>query len=287
MDTEHGSEVLTAESTSRYVDAGDVRIHYHEAGEGPVLLCIHGGAPGAFGWGNFGHNMAGLSRHFRTIIVDLPGYGLSDKPDLGGHGRFRYYADTFRAMLDALGIDRAHVLGMASGGGAGIMLAVHHAEVLDRLVLVSSVGGLPVVSPTPTEGLKAIQSYYGGDGPSPERMRSYLGLVMYDQTLVTDALVDERYQASVQPEFMVSPPEGMGPSHRPADEALWRELDRIEAPTLVVWGRDNRMQGYDNALFMLSRIPDVEVHLFGKTGLWVPFERQDRFESLVTGFLTP
>ena len=75
---------LTRENTSRFVQAGEVRVHYHEAGDGPVLLCIHGGAPGAFGWGNFGRNLPALARHFRTLVVDLPGYGLSDKPDIEG-----------------------------------------------------------------------------------------------------------------------------------------------------------------------------------------------------------
>ena len=66
---------------------------------------------------------------------------------------------------------------------------------------------------------------------------------------------------------------------------MWRDVDRISARTLVVWGRDNRVQGYDNALFLLNRIPDVQVHLYGRTGLWVPFERTDEFNALVVGFL--
>jgi 2-hydroxy-6-oxonona-2,4-dienedioate hydrolase/4,5:9,10-diseco-3-hydroxy-5,9,17-trioxoandrosta-1(10),2-diene-4-oate hydrolase len=63
------------------------------------------------------------------------------------------------------------------------------------------------------------------------------------------------------------------------------EADRIRAKTLIVWGRDNVVQGYDNALLLLNRIPDSQVHLFGKTGLWVPFERRVEFEILLTGFL--
>ncbi|MDP3174944.1 MAG: alpha/beta fold hydrolase, partial [Phenylobacterium sp.] len=113
---------LTAEGTSRFVQAGDVRIHYHEAGEGPLLIAIHGGAPGAFGWGNFGRNMEALSKHFRTLIVDLPGYGQSDKPPIQG-GQYGFYAKIFMAMFDALGIDKAHVVGLATGGGVGIKIA--------------------------------------------------------------------------------------------------------------------------------------------------------------------
>ena len=173
---------------------------------------------------------------------------------------------------------------MATGGGAAIALAADHCDVIDRLVLVSSAGGLPLFTPTPSEGQKLIRGYYGGEGPSREKMRTYLEMMMADPSMVTDELVEERYLASVAPEFMESAPEGHGTP--PANEPMWQRLHEIAAPTLVVWGRDNRVQGYDNALFMLNRIPDVEVHLFGRAGLWVPYEKARRFEELVTGFLT-
>ncbi|MFI9628795.1 alpha/beta fold hydrolase [Streptomyces sp. NPDC052042] len=273
----------TEQSTSRLVEAAGVRLHLHEAGRGPLLLCVHGGAPGAYGWGNFGQNMAAFSKRFRTVIVDLPGYGKSDKPAIEG-GRHAFYAKVFAALVRELGEERAHVVGMATGGAAAIAMSVDHPDVVERLVLVSSAGGLPLFTPTPSEGQKVIRDYYGGDGPSRAKMRAYLEMMMYNRSAVTDELVDERYLASVAPDFMAQAPEGHG---TPAvNEPVWNRLHEIAARTLVVWGRDNRVQGYDNALFMLNRIPDVEIHVYGRTGLWVPFERARRFESLVTGFLT-
>jgi 2-hydroxy-6-oxonona-2,4-dienedioate hydrolase/4,5:9,10-diseco-3-hydroxy-5,9,17-trioxoandrosta-1(10),2-diene-4-oate hydrolase len=272
----------TAETTSRYVQAGDVRIHYHEAGSGPVLLCIHGGAPGAFGWGNFGQNLPAFSRNFRTLIVDLPGYGKSDKPQVAG-GRSTFYAETFRAMLSALGIERAHVLGMATGAAAAMKLAIDHPNVVDRLILVSAAGGLPLFTPSPSPGAKVISQYYQGGGPSREKMRAYLEMIMFDSGLVTEELVDERYRSSIDPDFMENSPEGRG--RPPKSEPIWRDLDKIRAKTLVVWGRDNVVQGYDNSLFLLNQIPDAEVHLYSHTGLWVPYERRAEFERLVAMFL--
>jgi 2-hydroxy-6-oxonona-2,4-dienedioate hydrolase/4,5:9,10-diseco-3-hydroxy-5,9,17-trioxoandrosta-1(10),2-diene-4-oate hydrolase len=118
-------------------------------------------------------------------------------------------------------------------------------------------------------------------------MRSYLEMMMYDTSSITEDLVEERYLASVEPEFMTGAPEGRGAQNRPVTEQVWRDVDRIRARTLVVWGRDNRVQGYDNALFLLNRIPDVQVHVYGRTGLWVPFERTGEFNALVVGFLAP
>jgi len=274
--------VATFESTSRYVSTPLARIHYHEAGEGPVLLCIHGGAPGAFGWGNFGYNLQDWSKDFRVLIVDLPGYGLSDKPDITG-GRYAFYAQAFLQMLDALEIDQAHVMGMATGGAAAIKLALEAPTRLKSLILVSAAGGLPLFTPSPSEGQKVIASYYGGAGPTRERMRAYLDSMAYDPTCITDEIVDERYEASIQPEFMAKAPEGHGV--KTVTEPVWKDLDRISARTLVVWGRDNRVQGYDNALFMLNRIPDVQIHIFGKTGLWVPYERMVEFSALLRAFV--
>lgn len=278
---------LTSESTSRFVDADGVRIHLHEAGSGPLLLLVHGGAPGAYGWGNFGQNLEAFARDFRTVIVDLPGYGRSERPEPDemsrAGGRYAFYARTFAALIRALGEDRAHVVGLATGGAAAIAMALDRADVVDRLVLVSSAGALPLFTPMPSEGQKLIRGYYGGEGPSRDKMRAYLEMMLADRSLITDELVEERYRASIEPAFMEKAPEGRG---TPATtEQLWHRLGEIAAPTLVVWGRDNRVQGYDNALFMLQRIPDVEVHLYGKTGLWVPYERARRFERLVTDFL--
>ena len=273
--------MLTYESTSRFVQAGELRVHYHEAGQGPVLLCIHGGAPGAFGWGNFGRNMEELAQHFRVIVVDLPGYGKSDKPDVTT-GRNVMYAEAMVALLDSLGIERANVLGMATGGAVAIRLAVEHPRLVERLVLVSSAGGQTMFGGR--RQVTASQVYYGGEGPSLEKMRDYLSQLLYDPSLITDEVLRERYEASVDPEFMERAPEGRT-STRHTPEDLWKRLDEIQAQTLIVWGRENRAQTFENGVFMLSRIPHAQLHVFGECGLWVPFEKAAAFNSLVADFI--
>ena len=69
---------LTQESTSRFIQAGDVRVHYNEAGTGQPVLCLHGSGPGASGWSNFFRNVGPLAEHFRVLLVDMPGWGGSD-----------------------------------------------------------------------------------------------------------------------------------------------------------------------------------------------------------------
>ena len=273
---------VTKESTSRFVTVGDTRLHFHEAGTGPnVVLCIHGGAPGASGWSNFGSTLPGMAEGARVIVVDLPGYGQSDVIELSG-GKYRPMAALFAAMLDELGIEKAAVVGLATGGAVAIAMALHHAEKVDRLALVSSAGGVPLFSTMPSEGQKAIRSYYAGDGPSRAKMRAYLELMMFDTSLVTDELVEERYLESVAGgEERRAGAESAGVPAEP----LWKDLGSITVPTLIVWGTENRVQGFDNALFLLKQIPNAQLHLYKKTGLWVPFERAAEFSRLLLNFL--
>lgn len=272
---------ITYDSTSRYVQAGDTRIHYHEAGSGPVLLCLHGGAPGAYGWGNFGRNIAALSRHFRVLVADLPGYGKSDKPVVEG-SRNAFYARVFADMLAALDIEKAHVLGMATGGAVAITMALEHSACLDRLILVSAAGGLAMFHQKPKRS--ASQVYYGDEGPSRAKMRTYLEQLIYDPSLITDEIVEERYAASVAPEFMSQAPEGRSEKrHTPPD--LWKKLDQIQCKTLIVWGRENRAQNLEAGVFMHTRIANSQLHVFGQCGLWVPYEKHDAFNQLVVSFL--
>lgn len=271
-------------STSRFVQAGTLKLHYHEAGQGPVLLCIHGGAPGAFGWGNFGRNLPTLSRYYRTLIVDLPGYGKSAKPVIAGD-RTAAYARMFIEMLDALSIERAHVMGMATGGAVAMQMAIQWPGRIDKLVVINSPGGLSLFSgnkPRPVS-----HDYYGGDGPSREKMRAILSRLVYDPAVLTEDIVNERYEASIEPSFMEQAPEGKGGEPGRNIARLWDKLDSILAPTLIVWGRENPSLGTDQALFFLSRIRNAQLIVYGQCGLWAPYEKQDTFNRNVIDFLSP
>src|SRR5262249_27698075 len=93
-------------TTSRFADAGGVRLHYHEAGpsEGasraPVMM-LHGGGPGASAWSNFGRNLPVFAGHFRTLLVDQPGFGRSAKPPVAGN-YFTFAADALAGLLGEL-----------------------------------------------------------------------------------------------------------------------------------------------------------------------------------------
>ena len=107
-------------ATSRFSDAARMRLHYHEAGPdgepgGAPLVMLHGGGPGASAWSNFGRNLLVFAARFRTLLVDQPGFGRSDKPPVTGH-YFTFAAEALAGLLDELGIDRVHLVGNSLGG---------------------------------------------------------------------------------------------------------------------------------------------------------------------------
>src|SRR5271156_6335905 len=106
---------FTDESTLREIttDAGVLR--YHEAGltdSGPPLLLLHGSGPGVTGWRNFRGNLAVFAEHFRCLILEFPGFGVSD--DFGGHPMLTAQK-TLVTFVDALGLDAVDVIGNSMG----------------------------------------------------------------------------------------------------------------------------------------------------------------------------
>jgi pimeloyl-ACP methyl ester carboxylesterase len=260
-----------------------------EAGEGPVLVMLHGGGPGASGVANYHQNLPVLSRHFRVVLPDQPGFGGSYRPteaDLGARSITEITVDALSQALDALGIERFHLLGNSLGGAAAIAMAQRRPDRVAGLVLMAPGGGWLPSGPTPTEGQKAMFRYYNGGGPSEKKMADFIKTMVFDHRQVGVDVVRARYEASLDESHVefyhrynaaFSARHGMDP--------LWRDLHKIKSPTLLLWGRDDRTITLDGAQLMLKQIGDVQLHVFGNCGHWVQLERQLEFDRLVAGFL--
>ena len=280
------------EETSRTAKAGDLTLHFHEAGAptdlgaGLPLVMLHGGGPGASAWSNFGGCLERFAQDFRVLLVDQPGFGGSDKPAIQGHF-FTFAAHKLAALLDELGIERVHLLGNSLGGGTATRFALEYPERVGRLVLMGP-GGLQqnLFSPDPTEGIKRLYEF-GGD-PTPERMRAFIETMVHDQSLVTDELVDERLRSALEPgrrEAMAS----MGASFFDPDTfeegMLWREAYKIRHHTLLTWGREDRVNPVDGAFLALKLIKRASLHVFPNCGHWAQIEAADAFHGVTRGFL--
>ncbi|MGH3713160.1 MAG: 4,5:9,10-diseco-3-hydroxy-5,9,17-trioxoandrosta-1(10),2-diene-4-oate hydrolase [Micromonosporaceae bacterium] len=283
-------EQLSFESTAKRVSVGDFALNYHEAGpaDAPVVVMLHGGGPGASAWSNFGANLPVFAGTFRTILVDQPGFGHSDKPEITDQ-YFTFSADAVLRLLDAIGVRQAHFVGNSLGGGTAVRFALRHGKRAGRLVLMAPGGlNLSVFSPDPTEGIKQLYAFAAPPGPSRDKLAAFLKTLVYDESLVTDELVEERFRVAADPAALTAMA-SMGRSFtRPEtfeDGMLWREAYRLRQRVLLVWGREDRANPLDGALVPLKLIPRAELHVFSRCGHWAQLERFDDFNRLVTGFL--
>lgn len=273
-----------------------MHLHYDEAGPkkgagevgGTPVVMLHGGGPGASGMSNFKQNLPAFAEHFRTVVVDQPGYGKSDKPDVQGN-YFTFAATALKDLLDELGIDHVHLVGNSLGGGTAVRFALENPERAGRLVLMGPGGlSLNVFTPDPTEGVKRLAEFGAPPGPSREKMAAFLRTLVFDQRLVTDELIDERYAKASDPGSLKAMA-SMGASFfDPASYEqglLWREAHRLRHRVLLIWGREDRVNPVDGALVAMKMIRRAQLHVFGGCGHWVQLEKAAEFNRLAIDFL--
>lgn len=273
--------VLDAEKLfGHFVQAGGVRVHYGEAGIGHPVICLHGTGPGANAWANFRPNAAALAGRYRTLLVDLPRFGRSEKVVVKAP-RLDYLSGVIRAFMDALDLERAHFVGNSMGAQVAIKLAIDTPDRVGRMVLVAPAPiAHSVFGPMPTETVRMIAEYYGGAGPSLEKMRLLMRSLVYDPASLSEALIRERYEASIDPEVLAV---NTGPHW--AHQSLEHELDKARCPTLLVWGQDDRASPLDHALVMLRKMPQAHLHVFARCGHSVQLEHPEAFNRLALDFL--
>jgi 4,5:9,10-diseco-3-hydroxy-5,9,17-trioxoandrosta-1(10),2-diene-4-oate hydrolase len=278
--------------TSRFADAAGMRLHYHEAGpadpDGLPVVLLHGGGPGASGWSNFGRNLPVFAGRFRTLLVDQPGFGRSDRPPVTGN-YFTFAADALAGLLKTLGIERVHLIGNSLGGGTAVRFALNYPDRAGRLVLMAPGGlGLNVFAPDPTEGVRRLMEFSAPPGPSREKMAAFLRTLVHDQRLITDELVDERFAAASDPAALAAMASLGASFFDPAtaeDGLLWRDAHRLRQHVLLIWGREDRVNPLDGALVALKVIRRAQLHVFGGCGHWAMLEKFGEFNRLAISFL--
>jgi len=276
---------ITRESSSRSVKTRDWNIHYQEAGSGHPLILLHGSGPGATGWSNFSGNMAGLAAHFRVLAVDMPGWGASDPCPIERLN----HVDAAVQFMDALGIEKAAVIGNSMGGVNAIRLAVTHPARVSHLI---TMGAVATRSPKlfsagdgPSEGLKVLVEAYRT--PTAETMRRLVEIMCFDKRFANEELCRARSEAaSAQPEHLENFLAGL-PKGSPVPQlATLEQMMGITAPALLIHGRDDRVVHYENSLMLVAHIPNSRLVLINRCGHWAMIEHAEEFNRLVIDFVT-
>jgi len=261
------------------IQTGNFKTNYHDLGKGAPLVMLHGSGPGVTSWGNWNKVFGSLSEEFRVIAPDMQGFGFTERKEDDVYNMNNWVQQTID-LFDALGIEKAHLVGNSFGGALALSMAIKYPERIDKLVLMGSMG----VSFPLTYGLDRVWGYT----PSPANMEELLEIFTYDHSHSTPELIKSRYESSIQPGFqesfssMFPAPRQKGVEAMAGNQHYIRD---IQNETLIIHGREDRVIPIETSLKLLDLIKNSQLHVFGKSGHWTMIEHPEEFADLVTRFL--
>jgi pimeloyl-ACP methyl ester carboxylesterase len=252
------------------------RLHYLEAGRGDPVILLHGtGGEGA----RWLPTIKGLAPYFRVISLDQIGFGQSDKPLTNYHSGV--FAGFLAGFMQAIGVPRATIIGQSMGAGVALYLAVHHPEMVERLVLVDG-GGYRSASDAPAAPPNWHDRQIANAG-TLEESREYLEKLYYDHSFVTDKMVEHNLILRLRSAYTI---ESMQTANaRGLGGVTEKEVRGIKAPTLLVWGMNDPLSPIANADKLNAAIKSSRKVLIDKAGHYPFLEHADKFNQIVLEFL--
>jgi 2-hydroxy-6-oxonona-2,4-dienedioate hydrolase len=264
----------------RYLDVGGWRTRILEAGQGDPLILL----PGTGGHLEaYAHNVPAFAEHCRVIAYDYPGHGYTTHAEVDLE--LDAYVNHLTDLLDALGIEKAHLNGESLGGWVAIKFAAAHPERVGRLVL-NTPGGT-MARPEVMERIRGL-SQAAADDPTDERIRARLEWLMADPATVTDELVAIRRTIYAQPGFADSMRHILclqDPDIRRRNLVTDDELAAVPGPAMVVWTSNDPSGPAGAGLEMARKIAQGRFELITGAGHWPQWEQRNRFNELVLAFL--
>ncbi|PAT39019.1 2-hydroxy-6-oxo-6-phenylhexa-2,4-dienoate hydrolase [Vandammella animalimorsus] len=283
------STAYTEADTSRFAriqeQSLDLQVHYNDTGSGKeTVVMLHGSGPGASGWANFNRNVQPLAdAGYRVILLDFPGWSKSD-PIVCTGSRSDLNASALKGLLDVLQLEKVHVIGNSMGGHSAVAFALSNPTRVGKLVLMGGgTGGPSQFVPMPAEGIKLLQQLYRE--PSIENLRRMMQVFVYDTSHLTEELFQARLDNMLaRREHLENFVKSLQANARQFPD-FGPRLGEIQAPALIIWGRDDRFVPMDIGLRLLWGLGNARLHIFSQCGHWAQWEHADAFNRLVLDFL--
>ena len=273
------TQIVPAVPEGRYVDVPHgLRVHYHEAGDGPAVVFVHGSGPGASGWSNFRHNYEWLAAQgYRCVVPDLPGYGYSTRTPDAAYS-WESVVDAITGLCDGLGLKDVTLVGNSMGGAICIQAALNRPELITRLVLMAP-GGLE--ERETYMGMKGIRTMlgilYGGGAIDRDAMRRLFRLQLFNESLITDEIIEERFQV-----FETQPPNILGMIKVPN---LASRTPELGCPILALWGVNDQFCPVSGGYRLVEQCSNTRLVVLSECGHWVMVEHADVFNRTLLDFL--
>ena len=266
------AELADTDHQLSHVDVGGVRTRVLQAGSGPDLVLLHGTGGHLEA---YARDIAELAQDFRVTAYDMVGHGWSELPDRP------YTIDVLAAhllgLLDALGIERAHLSGESLGGWVAAWTAAQAPDRVDRLVLNTpgNIANKPEVMARMRDSTMAAVA-----DPSDATVRPRVEFLFHHKEMVTDELVNLRRAVYSRPGFVRAITNTLvlqDPEVRKdfAWDPSW--VGKITAPTLLLWTDHDPTGGLDEAAMLLDWLPDARLHVITDAGHWPQWEKREEF----------
>ena len=277
--------VVEEAASSRVIEVDGARIHYHDVGEGEPLLLLqaYGPVPGTTAWLTYHRVINDFALQYRCILLDNPNFGKSS-PVVFNEPVHDLFVRNAIQVMDHLGVEKTRVVGTSTGGTVAIDLALMHQDRVLKLVVgacEASTGGDPyLLSPWPSE-IARLSHEYQHNPPNHARIRRFLRAMVYDESLISEDLVNEMYEWRIrEPEHADSWAKS---TFVPAGKL--EQLANIKVPMKVIHGRFDRMVPLEGAIRLLNYIPSADLVVFNRCGHWPSFERPSDYAQCVLNFL--
>jgi pimeloyl-ACP methyl ester carboxylesterase len=251
----------------QFVTVAGLRTRYIEQGKGPAVILLHGASLGSAAdvWKR---NLAPLAAFgLRVIAYDQPGFGLSDDPPDWSVG---FRTAFILKFMDALGIDKAALVGHSQAGNMAAELALSNPDRVSKLVVLGTGSLLPPLADG--EGAKKsagpAEGEEGGDNePTAADVREILQKNTFHQELISNEVVQERLRMSTgknHKAFIARNAAGAKNKGAPKDpnkKAMWQRLGEVKQPMLMIYGREDRGQAARRAEALKQQQPALDLHI--------------------------
>ena len=246
------------------------KLHYREAGDGRAVILLHGlGGDGS----RWGRTMSFMADDFHMIALDQIGFGESNKP-LANYNH-ELLAEFLAEFMNTIGVSKASLVGHSMGAWVAMYVAVHHPDMVDRLILVD---GGSLTNPPRSSKLIRMQN-----GTTLAATREYFELMFYDKSRVTDQIVRDNYIRRLRVAYTI---DKMQESRAKGIALMSEEQARgIAVPTLILWGKHDELLKPSDAAMLDRAIRDSRLVLIDECGHIPQVEQPQEFNRLVREFL--
>ncbi|MBO7925827.1 alpha/beta fold hydrolase [Pseudoalteromonas sp. K222D] len=254
-----------------------LKLHYLEQGQGPIVIWLHGSGPGASGFSNFKGNYPEFAdAGYRNIVLDLPGFGRSDKPDDVNYD-LAFFVTALNGFINALDLPKVTLLGNSLGGAIALGQALDYPDTVERLILMAPGGVEERETYFEMEGIVRMVEVYSRGPMGVNQMREVMSLQLFDSAVLSDDILAERAAVAVtQPANLFSTM--MVPN-------MTERLGELNCPVLGFWGTNDKFNPHQGMHKILDNVPTARFIMLNRCGHWVQVEHQRLFNSSCIDFL--